>query len=90
MALASVEKDTCVEEFKEKVEHLILFHMYELEVQAEDLLVQGRVDFTRVVDLEVFIENKKALIEKASSVKEWKIVVWQVQEDWLSFTKGVQ
>lgn len=83
-------RPACTENLKEKVEQLIIFHMYELEVQAESLLAQGQVGQDAVAELELFIETKKQQIETAKNVREWKIIIWQVKDAWEKFIKPLQ
>ncbi len=82
---SGVERQLCVEGLKEKVEGLIIFHLYELEVQAETLLSQGRASKEDVVALEIFIETKKREIEAAATLEEWRTIVRGVKVRWHQF-----
>src|SRR3990167_10886245 len=39
------DRQACIVELRERVEHLSIFYLYELEIQAEELLVTGLVGF---------------------------------------------
>lgn len=77
----------CTQKFKDKVEHLLLFHMYELNIQAEALLKRGDVDLEKVATFETFIETKKQELEKTKNIIEWKIIIQEVKEQWQKFIK---
>ena len=78
-------RQTCVAELKEKVELLVLFHLYELEARAEELLGLGLVTKEAVVELEVFIETKKTEVERAGSPSTWKTIIKEAKFKWGEF-----
>jgi len=89
-SLEANEKSSCTEELKEKVEHLAIFHMYELNVQAETLLSQGRVGKQEVANLELFVETKKEEFEKAATLQEWKEIIEETKLRWQEFIGKIQ
>jgi SpoVK/Ycf46/Vps4 family AAA+-type ATPase len=80
----------CVDALKEKIESLLIFHLYELEVQAETLLEQRKVSTDDVVQLEVFIEIKKQEIDRAKNVGDWKAAIALVKAYWNEFKTKVR
>lgn len=84
-ALLGSDKKACVSELKEKVEHLMLFNLYEIEVWAERALEDGKASFSDVVDLELFIEEKKMEVEKNDATSNWKKIVKDAQAAWKTF-----
>ncbi|MDA2921998.1 DoxX family protein [Patescibacteria group bacterium AH-259-L07] len=80
-------RSVCIQELKEKIEHVLLFHMYELNVQAESLLSRGDVEIDAVTDFETFIETKKQELAKGKTLAEWKTIIQDVKVQWLTFLK---
>ena len=89
LAKGGAAQAECKEELKEKIESFIIFHLYELEVQAEELLATGRAGEGAVTDLEVFIENKKTELEKATTIGQWKDIIEEVKAHWVEFRKDI-
>ena len=85
-AEAESERADCAETFKEKVEKLILFHMYEVELKAEMLLSLGRVSLKDTAEFVSFVEERKAQVEKNPTARAWKLLLWQVRDEWQRFT----
>jgi len=83
------DRVSCVQTLKERVENLIIFHLYELEVQAETLLANGAVLEQAVLDLETFIETRKQEVETAESIKQWREIILEVRAQWKEFIKRV-
>ena len=84
--LAGDEWIVCVRTLKDKIEQLIIFHLYELEVKAETLLAQNRVRLSDVAALETFVEIRKQQLDAAETLSAWRLLIWQVRQEWESFT----
>lgn len=83
------DRAACAAELQERVEHLSLFYLYELEIQAEELLVKDLLNFQDVVDWEVYIEEQKVKFDQAETLKEWKNIIIEVKDRWKAFTSKV-
>ncbi|OGH67101.1 MAG: hypothetical protein A2983_00155 [Candidatus Magasanikbacteria bacterium RIFCSPLOWO2_01_FULL_40_15] len=79
------ESEDCKEELKEKVEHLILFNLYELEVEAEAALTSGKATIEAVANFDVLIEDKKAQLEKSKSIQDWRRIIVEAKMEWKKF-----
>jgi len=82
--------NACMEELKEKVEDLIIFRLYELEVQAEILMTDWGVPKEEIVAIEVFIETKKQEIEETEDIKEWKKIIQETKTRWQKFVNDIK
>lgn len=80
------EQTTCASVLKEKVEHYVIFALYELEFHAETLLESGKLTRSQVVDLEVYIEQQKQRLDEVTTVSEWKTIVQETKSYWNGLT----
>lgn len=88
--LKNAERAGCLLELKEKVQYLIVFRMYDLEVRAETLLSRNLASTESVVELETFIETKKIEMYSTLDTAEWKRIISEVQKKWREFVMSVR
>ncbi|MDA2936633.1 DoxX family protein [Patescibacteria group bacterium AH-259-L05] len=87
LAQSEENRSICIQELKKKVEQQVLFHMYELNVQAEALLERGDLEIDAVTNFETFIETQKQELEKAKTLNEWKKNIQDVKVQWQELVK---
>ena len=75
----------CVDDLKEKVEHHILFNLYELEFEAEAALKAGKTSVEAVAEFDAKVEAHKAALEKSASIQDWKRIIVAAKADWIAF-----
>lgn len=80
-----LQQTACYAELKEIVKNWMLFEMYELEFLAESLWEANRVAFEDVVELDLFVEAQKVKIDQNKSIKSWKQIIKETQEEWQLF-----
>ena len=86
----ATEDAVCVKELKEKVEHYVLFSLYELEFMGEALRDEKKATLDDVVKLDVFVEGQKAKVEEAESVSEWLTIIDAAEQTFNQFKANVQ
>lgn len=86
---AGPARAACGDMLKEKVKQQMLFALYELEFQSEQLMEVGRLNQDQVVALEVYIEQQKQRIEHAPTVAEWKTLVTETKIYWENLMSGL-
>lgn len=80
----------CVDNLKEKVEHHILFNLYELEFEAEAALKAGKTTIEATAEFDAKVEAYKAALEKSTSIQEWKRIITMAKSDWVAFKSNLK
>ena len=86
-AMKSTEKETCVNETREKVYSMIYFRMYELEERAEELAEEGKISKDVAADFIAEMELKKQAFDQAKNFGERKRIVADARNLWAKFLR---
>lgn len=84
---------TCIEDYKQKIYHLITFRFYDAEERIEKWYEEGKLDLEVTTDFVAFIATSKIIFNNAQSKNERLEVIKEVISRWnqtIAFVKSAK